>query len=105
MLVLATSVFADQNAAAFLSPGLRETLLVLDDVWEASVAEAFERVGLSLLVTTRQVRYWARGRTACAWFGESFFLSCGWVLLCCGCVFACLDLGRPCRCRCRHALL
>ena len=27
----------------------------MDDVWEASVAEAFERVGLSLLVTTREV--------------------------------------------------
>lgn len=38
-----------------LRAGLRETLLVLDDVWEASVAEAFERVGLSLLVTTREV--------------------------------------------------
>eukprot|EP00903_Cladosiphon_okamuranus_P015184 g14038.t1 len=34
--------------------GLRGTLLVLDDVWEASVVEAFETVGLSLLVTTRE---------------------------------------------------
>ena len=28
---------------------------MLDDVWEASVVEAFETVGLSLLVTTREV--------------------------------------------------
>ncbi|CAM9833030.1 unnamed protein product, partial [Ectocarpus sp. 4 AP-2014] len=34
--------------------GLRSTLLVLDDVWEAEVVEAFETVGLSLLVTTRE---------------------------------------------------
>ncbi|CAN0091194.1 unnamed protein product [Ectocarpus sp. 6 AP-2014] len=34
--------------------GLRSTLLVLDDVWEAKVVEAFETVGLSLLVTTRE---------------------------------------------------
>lgn len=38
-----------------LYPGLRSTLLVLDDVWEAKVVEAFETVGLSLLVTTKEV--------------------------------------------------
>lgn len=51
--------------------GLRGTLLVLDDVWEASVVEAFETVGLSLLVTTREVcvvlyRAWlGRSRLPC----------------------------------------
>ncbi|CAM9508051.1 unnamed protein product [Ascophyllum nodosum] len=34
--------------------GACETLLVLDDVWDASVVEAFETIGLSLLVTTRE---------------------------------------------------
>lgn len=32
----------------------RETLLVLDDVWEIRVVEAFETVGFSILVTTRE---------------------------------------------------
>ena len=55
---ICSGLFSPSLFPSPLRAGLRETLLVLDDVWEASVAEAFERVGLSLLVTTREVSGW-----------------------------------------------
>ena len=46
---------------------------MLDDVWDASVVEAFETIGLSLLVTTREVRP-VRGDTIASRFKSSVIL-------------------------------